>query len=282
MSINVRRLGHALGAEVSGVDLGKELSNSEFDQIHRAFLENHVLVFRGQKITAAQHVAFSKRFGTVMLNEARSDDNKVPGHPEVYMVVNKIEAPSARLTGADWHTDESHMPAPAAGSLLRCIELPGVGGDTMFCNMHMAYDGLSDGMKKMLEPLNGVHLQGSDIIAIQNGTKSPDEVMMSAHPIVRIHPETGRKSLYMCRQVRIIEGMSADESRILINYLTDVGTRPQNVYRHVWQQHDLVMWDNRCLMHMALSDFDRSKIRHMERTTVRGHLSGHPYKGPIG
>ena len=282
MSINVRRLGHALGAEISGVDLGKELTNSEFDQIHQAFLDHHVLVFHNQPINAAQHVAFSRRFGELFKNEGRGDDVKVPGHPEIYIVKNKVEAPTARITGEDWHTDESHLPAAAAGSLLRCIEHPGVGGDTMFCNMHMAYDALSDGMKKMLEPLSGVHLQGVDIVAIQKGTKSPDEVIMTAHPIARVHPETGRKSLYMCRQVRLIEGLSVDESRVLINYLTDVGTRPQYVYRHVWQQHDLVMWDNRCLMHMALGDFDRSKIRHMERTTVRGHLTGHPYKGPIG
>lgn len=282
MSIDVRRLGHALGAEVTGVDLGKELTNAEFDHIHRAFLDHHVLVFRNQPIDAGQHVAFSRRFGELFLNEGRTDDVKVPGHPEVYIVKNKVEAPGARITGADWHTDESHLPAAAAGSLLRCIEHPGVGGDTMFCNMHMAYDALSDGMKAMLEPLCGVHLQGVDIIAIQNGTKSPDDVIMTAHPIVRVHPETGRKSLYMCRQVRIIEGLSVDESRILINYLSDAGTRPQFVYRHVWQQHDLVIWDNRCLLHMALGDFDRSQIRHMERTTVRAHESGHPYKGPIG
>jgi taurine dioxygenase len=116
---------------------------------------------------------------------------------------------------------------------------------------------------------------------VLNGTVPVDDVYVTAHPIVRIHPETGRKSLYMNRQVRMIEGMSADESRLLINYLTDVATRQQNVYRHVWQEGDLVMWDNRCLLHMALADFDRSKIRHMERTTVRGHLTGHRYNGPL-
>ena len=281
MSINVRRLGHALGAEISGVDLGKELSNSEFDAIHRAFLEHHVLVFRNQPINAAQHAAFSRRFGPLDQNEGRAHYPKAEGQPEVFLVINKIEAPTARLTGADWHSDDSHQPDAAMASLLRCIELPGIGGDTVYCNMYLAYDALSDTMKKMLEPLNGVHMQGSDYLAVQSGMKSINDVVASAHPIVRVHPETGRKSLYMNQQVRMIEGMTADESRLLITYLTTVGTHHRNLYRHIWEQHDLVMWDNRCLLHLALADFDRSKIRHMERTTVRGHVSGHPYRGPV-
>lgn len=281
MSINVRRMGHALGAEVTGIDIGKELTNQEFDAIHQAFLEHHVLVFRNQPINAAQHVAFSRRFGPLFQNDTRSDDLKVPGHPEIFIVQNTVNKPTPRFTGWDWHTDESHMTAAAGASLLRSIEVPGVGGDTMFCNMHMAYDALSDGMKKILEPLSGVHLQGIDITGLQNGTKKIEDVMASAHPIVRVHPETGRKSLYMCRQVQRIEGLSADESRLLINYLTEVGTRPQHVYRHVWQQYDLVMWDNRCLLHMALGDFDPSKLRRMERTTTIAHETGHPYRGPL-
>ena len=284
MNFEIRKISHALGAEITGLDISKPLDGETLNAINSAFLEHCVLVFRGQRVTREQHLAFTRYFGEVEGTDLHT--NRHLEYPGITLIVNKPtpdgKAPTGRYNGQDWHTDESHTLTPSKATLLRAIELPEVGGDTMFCNMNMAYDALSDGMKKMLEPLNGVHLQGSDIIAIQNGTKSPDDVIMSAHPIVRVHPETGRKSLYMCRQVRIIEGMTADESRILINYLTDVGTRQQNVYRHMWQQHDLVMWDNRCLLHMALSDFDRSKIRHMERTTVRGHLSGHPYKGQIG
>ena len=281
MSINVRRLGHALGAEISGVDLRKELSNSEFDTIHQAFLDHHVLLFRKQPINATQHAAFSRRFGPLDQNEGRDPTRYVPGEREVVYVVNKPEAPTARLNGEDWHSDNSHLETAAMASLLRCLDLPGVGGDTMFCNMYLAYEQLSDGMKKMLEPLYGVHMQGSDIVAVQNGTKTLAEVPTAAHPIVRVHPETGRKSLYMNRQVRVIEGWSVDESRVLINFLTDKATRPQNVYRHVWQEEDLVMWDNRCLLHMALGDFDRSKVRHMQRTTIHAHPTGHRYDGPI-
>jgi taurine dioxygenase len=124
-------------------------------------------------------------------------------------------------------------------------------------------------------------MQGSDYLAVKNGTKSIGDVVASAHPIVRVHPETGRKSLYMNPQVRMIEGMTADESQLLITYLSNVGTHQRNIYRHVWQEGDLVMWDNRCLLHLALADFDRGKIRHMERTTVRGHVSGHRYHGPV-
>ena len=281
MSINVRRLGHALGAEVSGVDLGKELSNSEFDAIHQAFLDHSVLLFRNQPINAAQHAAFSRRFGPLDQNEGRGVGRQVEGEHEVVYVINKPEAPTARLNGEDWHTDNSQLTTAAMASLLRCIDLPGVGGDTMFCNMYLAYEQLSDGMKKMLEPLNGVHMQGQEIVAVQNGTKTLAQVPTAAHPIVRVHPETGRKSLYINRQVRIIEGWTVEESKVLVDYLTEKATRPQNVYRHVWREGDLVMWDNRCLLHMALGDFDRSKVRHMQRTTVHAHPTGHRYDGPI-
>src|SRR5262245_3395225 len=131
MSIQVRRLAHALGAEVSGVDISKPLDDKTFTAVNDAFLENGVLVFRGQPLTAAQHAAFSRHFGELDRNEERSGYPKAPGFPEVFVVVNKITAAGAvapRVTGADWHSDDSHLPAAAAGSLLRCIELPSLGG----------------------------------------------------------------------------------------------------------------------------------------------------------
>jgi taurine dioxygenase len=172
----------------------------------------------------------------------------------------------------------------AAASLLQAIELPGVGGDTMFCNMYRAYDTLTDGMKKLIEPLQGVHMQSRavhDLSTPERSEESWKRFPAAAHPAVRVHPESGRKALYVNRQVRFFVGMSSAESKPLIDYLTDHAVRPQNVYRHVWKVGDLVMWDNRCTLHMALGDFDRTKRRHMERTTVHADRSGYEYRGPI-
>jgi taurine dioxygenase len=188
------------------------------------------------------------------------------------------------VIGGDWHTDNSHLPVAAAASLLQAIELPSVGGDTMFCNMYRAYDTLSDGMKKLLEPLQGVHAQTRavyDLSTPERAEESWKKFPAASHPAVRVHPETGRNALYVNRQVRLFVGMTSAESKPLIDYLTDHAVRPQNVYRHAWKVGDLVMWDNRCTLHMALGDFERTNRRHMERTTVHADRSGYEYRGPI-
>ena len=160
MSTAVRPLSHALGAEIQGVDLSQTLSNSEFDQIHRTFLEKGILLFRKQKITREQHIAFSRRFGELDRHDSLPRDRH-PDYPELLLVTNipeKDGSPSAsKYTGQLWHSDLSFTLEPSMGSLLRGITIPPVGGDTMFTNMYMAYDTLSDGMKQMIEPLHGIH-----------------------------------------------------------------------------------------------------------------------------
>lgn len=287
MTINVRKLGHALGAEVSGVDLKRPIDEQTFGEINRAFLDHCVLVFHDQPLTRAQHVAFSRRFGNLDDNQARSAHSRVPQVPEIFLVTAEPVPPGQTpggVIGDDWHTDNSHLPAAAAASLLHAIELPTVGGDTMFCNMYRAYDTLTDGMKKLLEPLHGVHTQGRavyDLSTPERAEQSWQRFPAAAHPAVRAHPETGRKALYVNRQVRFFVGLSSAESKPLIDYLTDHAVRPQNVYRHVWRVGDLVMWDNRCTLHMSLGDFDRTTRRHMERTTVHAVPSGYEYRGPM-
>jgi taurine dioxygenase len=287
MDIHVRKLGHALGAEVSGVDLSRPLDDQTFCEINRAFLENCVLVFHDQPLTREQQVAFSRRFGELDNNQGRGANLRVPEVPEIFLVTAEPVPPGQTpggVIGGDWHTDNSHLPVAAAASLLQAIELPGVGGDTMFCNMYRAYDTLSDGMKKMLEPLQGVHAQTRavyDLSTPERAEESWKKFPAASHPAVRVHPETGRKALYVNRQVRLFVGMTSAESKPLIEFLTDHAVRPQNVYRHVWKVGDLVMWDNRCTLHMALGDFERTKRRHMERTTVHADRSGCEYRGPI-
>src|ERR1700742_4590111 len=160
MSITVKPLSYALGAEIQGVDLAQPLSNSEFDQIHRAFLERGILLFRDQKISREQHIAFSRRFGELDRHDSLPRDRH-PDYPELLLVTNipeKDGSPSAsKYTGQLWHSDLSFTLEPSMGSLLPGIPTPPVGGDTMFTNMYLAYDTLSDGMKKMIEPLHGIH-----------------------------------------------------------------------------------------------------------------------------
>src|SRR5882762_3030864 len=167
MSVSVRPLSHALGAEIAGVDLAKPLSNSEFDQIHRTFLESGILLFRDQKITREQHIAFSRRFGELDTHDSLPRDRH-PDHPELLLVTNIPKAsgkPSdSRYTGQQWHSDLSFTSVPSLGSLLRGITIPPVGGDTMFTNMALAYDTLSPGMKKLAESLHGIHTGSRKIV----------------------------------------------------------------------------------------------------------------------
>ena len=287
MAINVRKVGHALGAEVTGVDISRALDDQTFGEINRAFLEHCVLVFHDQPLTRQQQVAFSRRFGDLDINQGRSASVRVPEVPEIFLVTAEPVPPgqtAGGVIGGDWHTDNSHLPVAAAASLLQALELPGVGGDTMFCNMYQAYDSLSDGMKKLLDPLQGVHMQSRavhDLSTPERAEESWKRFPAASHPAVRVHPESGRKALYVNRQVRFFVGMTSAESKPLIDYLTDHAVCPQNVYRHTWKVGDLVMWDNRCTLHMALGDFDRTERRHMERTTVHADRSGTEYRGPI-
>jgi taurine dioxygenase len=287
MSLKIRRLSHALGAHIIGIDLRGPLNDTDFREIHSAFLEHCVLLFREQPLTREQHIAFSRRFGELDKNEEKAKERPA-GYPEITLVISKPMqngAPATgRYTGAEWHTDHSNYPIAAMASLLRSVEVPEIGGDTMFANMYRAYESLSDGMKKLLEGLYGVHMQGRahiDNSSPERAAESRRRFPAAAHPIVRVHPETGRKALYINEQVRLFVGMTAEESKPLIQHLTNHAVRPQNVYRHQWQKDDLLMWDNRCLLHIALADYDRTKVRHMERTTVNGTPSGYAYDGPL-
>jgi taurine dioxygenase len=280
MPISFRPLSHALGAEVQGVDLSRSLGNSEFDQVHRQFLERGILLFRGQDITREQHIAFSRRFGELDTHDSLPRDRH-PDYPELLLVSNipqeEGKPAAGKYTGQQWHSDMSFTLTPSLGSLLRGIVIPPVGGDTMFTNMYMAYDTLSDGMKKMIEPLHAIHT-GRRKVEDQNSEREQEQSRINppiAQPIVRVHPETGRKALYIGEKVSCLVGMTPEESRPLIDFLVRHATRPQFVYRHQWRKDDIVLWDNRCTMHIALGDYDENETRHLERTTVKGQPSGY-------
>lgn len=289
MALEFRKVSNALGAEVIGADLRQPLEDSTYERIRAAFVDYGLLLFRDQDITREQFVAFSRRFGELDMNEGRPPETKAEGYPELMLVVNQPTpdkaAPTVRQFGADWHTDNSHLPVAAAMTILRGIELPEVGGDTMFASMFHAYDLLSDGMKELLDPLHGVHMLSRavyDMSTPERAAESWRKYPAAAHPVVRAHPESGRKALYVNGQVRKFVGMTQAESRPLLQYLSSHAVEPHNVYRHRWRKNDLVMWDDRSTLHRALADYDRrTEVRRMERTTVHGERSGYEYQGPV-
>jgi taurine dioxygenase len=283
MAMQLRKLSHALGAEVCGVDVAQPMSESTFGAIYQAFLAYGILLFRDQDVTREQHIEFSRRFGALDRHDALPRDRH-PEYPELLMVTNEPKpdgSPSdTKYTGRQWHSDMSFTTAPSLGSLLKCYAVPEVGGDTLFANMYLAYDALSAGMKKLIDGLHGIHLSGTRKLA--NSTtgvvRAEEHKRINppvAQPVVRAHPETGRKALYIGEKVRRFDGMTEEESAPLIDYLVRHATRPEFVYRHQWRKHDILAWDNRCVMHQALGDFDETQLRHMERTTVLGTPSGY-------
>jgi taurine dioxygenase len=287
LSIAVRRLSHALGAEITGVDLTRPVDEATFREINDVFLTHHVILFRGQSISRDQHIAFARQFGELHLVPERLRPRADGGtdYPAVSMVTSQPTAPGRGVIGGMWHSDLAERPRPAAASLLRCVTLPGVGGDTMFANMHQAYEDLSPGMKQLLSGLEGVYLDRApdfDLSSPQRYWESRRANPAAAQPVVRTHAESGRKALYVNAETSHFVGMTEAESVPIIDYLTRHATRPENVYRHQWQEGDLLIWDNRSVLHMALADYDRTRVRHMERVSVTGDESGSEYLGPIG
>ncbi len=279
MGIKTRPLSYALGLEVCDIDLAAPMSDTVFAQVRQAFLDsNGLLLFRGQQVSREQHIAFTRRFGDLDLHEAVPMDRH-PEHPEILVVANEAVVDgmkaNGRFIGQTWHSDLAPSLAPALGSILRAIEIPPVGGDTMFTNMYLAYETLSDGMKSLIRDLHGVHIRGRKAVSaeweVENRKRNPPV----AQPVVRIHPDTGRRALYIGEPVRSFEHMTEEESLPLIQYLVRHATRPQFVYRHQWRPNDMLFWDNRCTMHNALGDYDPGRRRYMERTTVKGAPSGY-------
>ncbi len=290
----IRPLDAPLGAEVLGLDLNRPLSDGDFARLHRAHLDHHLLVFRDQRITPAQHVAFSRRWGELEIHVLRNF--QLPGHPEILQVSNLRGVDGEPLglgdAGRYWHSDLSYKDAPSLGSLLHAQELPDEGGDTLFANQHLAYEQLPLALRRAVAGRRAEHsyLARYEELRARNPWRpklTPEqiaEVKPAIHPVVHRHAENGRAALFVSEHftTRIVD-LPEDESRDLLNQLFDHSTRPRLVYRHRWQPHDLIFWDNRSLMHLATGCPDHLR-RHLYRTTVRGsvpvahHLdgSGHP------
>lgn len=280
MTPTIRPLSKACGAEVSGIDLRRPLRADDAQLIHRALGENGILLFRDADLTPEEHIAFSRHFGPLETHVL--GDFNLPGHPEIFVVSNVKEdgkLKGAVYAGQYWHSDLSYTEKPSMGSLLLCHEMPETGGDTIWASMYLAYETLSEVMKSFLGGLKAVHdyshaydtyfahLKDRPPLTPEQRAKTPPV----EHPMVRTHPVTGRKALYVNPGfTRGIVGMPREESQPILELLFRHSMRPEFVYRHKWRVHDLVFWDNRCTMHYALADYDFSVRRHMHRTTVAG------------
>ena len=269
--LTVHPLGRALGAEVSGAGLAG-LSSDEFAQIRRVFLKHLVLVFRGQEITPLGQVAFTERFGPVEPHPLGSR----AGHeeqPAVLVLENCPGKPGAR--NDFWHFDITFGEEPPMCSVLHALEVTPGRGDTLFCNMYAAYENLPADIKSAIGGLRAVHT--SLPLVMRNKEAQSDALPIREapppveHPVVRTHPETGRKAIYVNPYFTShIAGVSAERSRQLLGTLHAEATKPENIYRHRWQRGDLLMWDNRCTMHYGVYDYDDSMPRRMHRTTAGG------------
>jgi len=276
----LRPLSYALGAEVTRIDLTDDLDDSVIEAIKDAWNEHHILLFRGQRLTPATHIAFSRRFGDLDRHDS-TPHYRMKEYPELLQITNKLidgKPSETRNTGRNWHSDYSYTDHPAAASMLFCTEKPPVGGDTMFCNMVRAYETLSDKMKRIVDDLEAVYDIGLTAgINERDPQKTADVRRLNppiAHPAVRIHPRSGKKALYVSERTSHFHGMTPKESKPLIDFLCAHATSPENVYRHRWEVNDLICWDNRTTMHLALADFDQTQPRHMLRTTLLGDKSG--------
>jgi len=260
----------ALGAVISGVDLSAPLADDVIGEIRTALVQYGVIFFRGQEITPGQHLAFAKRFGDLV------DYPMVKGldaYPEIVPVV-KLENETHNFGGI-WHSDTTYLAEPPLGAILVARELPPEGGDTLFANMAMAYDDLSEAMKTMLSGLIAVNSSAKDTVAKsredrQKGMAAVPEHLVAEHPVVRTHPETGRKVLYVnIGHTITIKGMADGESGPLLDFLFAHQRRDEYTCRFQWQPGSIAFWDNRMTQHYPLNDYHGHR-RVMHRITLAG------------
>ena len=265
-TIAVDKLTPIIGAEIDGVDLSQPLGNRAFDEIHRALAENSVIFFRDQHLTEEQHLAFGRLFGDLHLHPAAPH---TPGHAELMIIHADKDSP--RANGEGWHSDVSCDPEPPMGSILYIRQCPPHGGDTLFASMYAAYDALSDRMKAYLDGLHAVH-DGEHYRGqyANYGIADKPEYPRAEHPVVRTHPVTGRKALYVNKGfTRRILGIPLDESDGILNYLYEHMANPLFQCRFRWQENSIAFWDNRCVQHHAMWDY-WPHTRSGNRVTVAG------------
>lgn len=272
--ITVHPIAGTMGAEIRGADLAR-LTDEVFAEIKSAWLDYQVVFFRDQDITPDQQIAFAHRFGDIHHHPFMKGMDDYPDILEI------VKEPTDTFTfGAAWHTDQMFNPKPAMATMLYAKETPSAGGDTMYANMYAAYDALSDGMKAMLADMKTWCVGGQQAgrasryasnAAMASKVKDPGDLQTeSAHPLIRTHPETGRKALYIGSHVKRLDGFTEAESVPLIDYLKAHSIRPEFTCRVNWKPGTLTLWDNRCVQHYAVPDYNER--RRMHRITIAGDV----------
>jgi taurine dioxygenase len=285
MELTVRGHGRPLGYEVSGVDLTQDLDDGTFRQIEDALVRHSVIFIRNQRLSPDQHVRFARRFGELAIHVAKA--YLLPGFPEIYIVSNIVENGrniGVSDAGPTWHSDFSYLRAPASYSMLYALEVPVIDGeargDTWFASTFAAYDALPEARKRELEGLEVIYRYGDQYEQRRKGgsklvpltEEQRKETPDVAHPVVRTHPKSGRKCIFVSDGTAVgVVGMGEAEGKQLIRELIDHCTREEFVYRHKWQVGDIVIWDNCSSLHRANSkDYALPYRRRMHRTTVTG------------
>ena len=262
-TMTLRPLTGSIGAEILDLDL-REIDDARFADIRRAFLDHCMLVIRDQHLGAADLLAFTRRWGEVFITPHAAS---LQGFPEVIAIRNRGKA---NTTTEYWHTDSVFAPKPPALSILASQVLPPAGGDTIFANQYLAYETLSPGLSALAGTLRAGYYRAADMRRLMGDLSGA--VKTADHPVVRTHPETGRKALYLAYDPTVrLEGFSQAESRAIVALFAEHATQPAFCYRHRWQPGDVVMWDNRCAIHFAVHDYGEQERVHL-RTTVAGDV----------
>jgi taurine dioxygenase len=270
--LSIRRVAGALGAEISGVDLARELPDATIAAIRQALVDHQVIFFRDQELTPAQQVAFGRRFGPLNIHPY------VSGMAENPEVMEVIKEPDERLNfGGGWHSDMSFLERPAIGSILYAVETPEFGGDTLFASQVAAYEALSPGLKRTLEGLKAIHSASREYSSAGHSAQKRQSMAIVeadglvgeyAHPMVLTHPESGKKALYVNPAFTLkIEGWKTSESKPLLDYLFQHCRYEGFTCRFDWRPGSVAFWDNRAVWHFALNDYHGQR-RHMRRVTV--------------
>ena len=271
--LEIQPISGALGAELHGVDLGGDVDDGTIAEIRRALLDHGVIFFRDQEFDAEQHKALARRFGKIFIHP---NYYGLQVDPEILEI--RREPGDTKVVGEDWHADTTMMAEPPMGAILYALEVPPYGGDTLFANQYLAYESLSDGMKRLIGGLRAVHsdrmVAGPNVNNAGRSTKARADAdwreTVNVHPVVRTHPETKRKLLYVNFSYTVgFEGMTEDESRPLLNFLMEHGNRPEFTCRFRWTKGAVAFWDNRCVKHLAVNDAQPFR-RVMRRVQIAG------------
>ncbi len=270
---DVRRVTPTCGAEVQGIDLSLRFDDAQIRAVHEALAEHGVLFFRDQQLAPEQQKAFGRRFGELHLHPAWP--RLLPGHPEVMEIYT--DENSKRIAGEDWHSDVSCDPEPPLGTILYMVEVPPVGGDTLFASMYAAYEALSEPMKRMLEGMTALHDGESTYRGRYEGAAERESYPSAEHPVFRTHPVSGRKALFVNRIfTRRILQLPKHESDAILEMLFRHCETPEFQCRFRWQPGSVAFWDNRCVQHHALWDYFPHR-RRGHRVTIKGDK---PYYRP--